>query len=307
MAGGVIDFSRLPAPEAVDALDYEATLNAALDKLLDLLPDWDVGDLESDPAKKVLEVYAYLDMLLRARINDAIRALLLAYALGADLDQLAANVEVTRLSGESDTRLRARTQQAFWSIAAAGPASAYRWHAMSVSAEIADVSVSSPASGQVTVAVLAPQAKPDDASADELEYGLAAFSAHDTILARTDHATLDAVRTALDADAVRPLTDTLSVTPPTVVPIAVDATLALYPGPDEALVLAEAQSALDTYLESVKRIGYDVTRAGILDALVVSGVRNVTLAEPAADVICTATELALVTSSVINTEEARDV
>jgi len=86
----------------VQALDYEGPLAAAVARLQGLAPEWDAIDLESDPARKLLEVFAYLDLLLRGRINDALRALLLAYASGADLEQLAANVSVIRLADEAD-------------------------------------------------------------------------------------------------------------------------------------------------------------------------------------------------------------
>jgi phage-related baseplate assembly protein len=44
-----------------------------------------------------LEVGAYRKLLNRARINDAAKALLLAYAEGSDLEQLAGNVSLQRL------------------------------------------------------------------------------------------------------------------------------------------------------------------------------------------------------------------
>ena len=292
-AGALIDFTRLPAPEAVSVLDYETQLAAGIAKLGELLPEWDAGALESDPAKKIIEVFAYLDLLLRGSINDAIRALLLAHASGADLDLLASNVSVLRLSAESDDRLRERTQQAFWSVAAAGPGAAYRWHAMSVSAAIEDVSVYSPIPGQVTVTVLAPAEAPDDATEQDLLHGMAAFSVAETIIAPADHELLRGVREILNAETVRPLTDTLTVVPPTIKEYTIEATLTLYPGPDAELVQTEAELDLADYLDSILHMGYDATRAGIIDALVVPGVQNCALTQPAADIVCAETELAL--------------
>ena len=49
--------------------------------------------VESDPAWTILEVAAYRELLLRQRINDASRAVMLAFATGADLEHLGQSVE----------------------------------------------------------------------------------------------------------------------------------------------------------------------------------------------------------------------
>jgi phage-related baseplate assembly protein len=54
--------------------------------------------VESDPAYKILEVCAYRELIIRQRVNDASRAVMLAYATGSDLDQLGAIFNVSRLS-----------------------------------------------------------------------------------------------------------------------------------------------------------------------------------------------------------------
>ncbi len=51
---------------------------------------------ESDPGYKILEVAAYRELLIRARINDAAKAVMLAYAGSENLDNLAALFGVTR-------------------------------------------------------------------------------------------------------------------------------------------------------------------------------------------------------------------
>lgn len=54
------------------------------------------ASLESDPVTKLLEVASYIKLGNRARVNDAAKSQLLAYAIGADLDHLAANVNLKR-------------------------------------------------------------------------------------------------------------------------------------------------------------------------------------------------------------------
>ncbi|MFQ3396532.1 baseplate assembly protein, partial [Enterobacter mori] len=51
---------------------------------------------ESDPAMKLLEIIVYREMVSISRFNSGVLAVLLAYAKGADLDQLGANFDVAR-------------------------------------------------------------------------------------------------------------------------------------------------------------------------------------------------------------------
>ena len=55
-------------------------------------------ELESEPVTKLLQENAYRELLLRQRINEAAQAVMVAYAMGGDLDQLAANYNVKRLT-----------------------------------------------------------------------------------------------------------------------------------------------------------------------------------------------------------------
>ncbi|MCK9911337.1 hypothetical protein MXD81_19455, partial [Microbacteriaceae bacterium K1510] len=84
---------------------------------------YNVAMLESDPAVKIAEAAAYRETLIRARVNDAVRAVLLAYAHGTDLDHKGVDFEVARMvmgadpdTGapimEDDERLRRRQQLA---------------------------------------------------------------------------------------------------------------------------------------------------------------------------------------------------
>ncbi len=99
----MIDVNKLPAPQIVEELDYETILTAMRVKLAELLPDWTASDLESDPANKVLEVAAYREMLMRQRVNESVRACMLAFARSTDLDHLAANFGVERLAAAQAT------------------------------------------------------------------------------------------------------------------------------------------------------------------------------------------------------------
>jgi phage-related baseplate assembly protein len=95
----LIDLSKLPPPRLVEELNYEAILAEMRGKLRELLPEWTGHELESDPANKVLEVAAYRELLLRQRVNEAARGVMVAFAAGGDLDHLAAFYPETRLPG----------------------------------------------------------------------------------------------------------------------------------------------------------------------------------------------------------------
>ncbi|MEY2884438.1 MAG: hypothetical protein RL490_2162, partial [Pseudomonadota bacterium] len=229
-----VDLSRLPAPQVVETLSFEAILAAMLADLRARDPAF-TATVESDPAYKVLQVAAYRELLLRARINDAAKAVMTAYATGTDLDNLGALVGVQRLlltaavpeTGtaavyESDTDLRRRITLAPEGFSVAGPEGAYIFHALSASADVLDASVASPTPGQVVVTILARTA-PGTAGA-----GL-----------------LAAVNARLNANDIRPLTDQVIVQSATIVNFTVTAAIATYAGPDAAVVLAESRRRLD--------------------------------------------------------------
>ncbi|MFH7191571.1 baseplate assembly protein, partial [Klebsiella pneumoniae] len=52
--------------------------------------------LESEPVVKMLQENVYRELLLRQRINEAARAVMVAYSGGDDLDNLGANNNVQR-------------------------------------------------------------------------------------------------------------------------------------------------------------------------------------------------------------------
>ncbi len=98
-----IDLSLLPPPFVVEELDYETLLAERKATLISLYPEEQrtavarTLSLESEPLVKLLQENAYREVILRQRVNDAARAVMVAYAVGSDLDQLGANNNVERL------------------------------------------------------------------------------------------------------------------------------------------------------------------------------------------------------------------
>ncbi|WP_374406515.1 baseplate J/gp47 family protein [Pelagerythrobacter sp.] len=276
-----VDLSRLPPPDVVEALDYETILADKKARLAAAIPEFDAL-LESDPAIKLLEICAFDELLLRQRVNDGARAVLLAYAIGADLDNIAALFGVTRRTIlpadpqtgaaailEADADLRRRVLLAPDSYSVAGPASAYVFHALSAHGDLRDAAATSPAPGEVVVSLLS---RTGDGTAPP--------------------AVVEAVAAVLNDDGIRPLTDAVSVRSAGIVNFAIDARLTLYPGPDAQLILATANRALADLLASQKRIGRDITRSALFAALHVAGVQKVELVSPAADVVIGGTDAA---------------
>ncbi|WP_241566329.1 hypothetical protein [Pseudoalteromonas sp. R3] len=90
-----IDMARLPAPKLIEPLSFDEIKTAIV---ADFSQRYDGGGLDyaSDPAIKLIEAFAYREMLLRQRINEAAEAVLLAKASSAELDYLGARFGVSR-------------------------------------------------------------------------------------------------------------------------------------------------------------------------------------------------------------------
>lgn len=280
MAGGfsAVDLSRLAPPDVVEALDFE-TIFAAMLADLQARDSTFSALVESDPAYKILEVAAYRELLIRQRVNDGARAVMLAYATGADLDQIGANYNVDRLlisAGdpnaipptadvyEADADFRRRIQLSLEGYTTAGSVGAYIFHALSADGDVKDASVANPpiTPGTVNVAVLS---RTGDGTAPG--------------------GTLTAVTAALNAEEVRPLCDTVVVASAAIVNYAITATLTLYAGTGAAQVMAAAQAAAEAYAARMAALGLDITRSGIFAALHQPGVMNVSLASPSSDIV----------------------
>jgi len=281
-----IDLTGVPVPNFVETFSYEEIRAAAIARLIELQPDYIV--VESDPAIKVIEAFCYREMLLRQRINDAVRGNTITLAKGRDLEIIGAFANVAPLEGEDEARFRSRVQQGFAQLAAAGPRGAYRVHVMGLSTDIIDVGIHSPAPGEVVVTLLAFE-DVEEATSSEIAIGTALFEQprdKKRILCRSGSEIIARTRDLLNEDDIRPLTDQVTVRPTNVVDYEIKAKLVIYPGPDVNLVLSQAKERLGEYLRSIRKVGYDATRSGLISALSAGGVQNVTLTSPTSDVVC---------------------
>ena len=271
----VIDLSQLPAPQIVDVPDFETLLAERKAEFVALHPKDEQEavirtlELESEPATKLLQENAYRELLLRQRINEAAQAVMVAYAMGGDLDQLAANYNVTRLTVTPADNDAVRVPAAFEGLSVAGPTAAYEFHARSADGRVADASATSPAPAEVVLTVLSREG--DGTAEKDL---------------------LDVVEKALNSENVRPVADRLTVRSAEIIPYRVEATIFLYPGPEAEPVMAAAKASLQKYIASQTRLGRDIRRSAIFAALHVEGVQRVELASPLADVVLKKTQAA---------------
>jgi phage-related baseplate assembly protein len=314
MAGSLngVDLSQIPAPPVVEVIDYEVILSGYLADLQarTLAAGLQFTALvESDPAYKQLEVIAYREFMLRQRVNDAARAVMTAYAVDGDLDNLGALVGVTRLTldpgdptkgiaptMESNDDYRRRIVLAPEGFSVAGPVGAYVYHALSADPDVLDASATSPEPDDIRAIVSDVLAKHD--AADELIADMnAALDAATwpgevivTVLARTADGTapdelVQKVSDAVNAEDVRPMTDHVTTRSAEIVRYKTKATVYTYTGPDSSVVMADAMKRLKTYQAAVHKLGMDVAMSGLAGALHTAGVQRVEFDEPLQDIV----------------------
>lgn len=292
-----IDLSQLPAPSVVESFDFETLLEERKAAFIALYPASEQAaiaetlNFESEPIVKLLQENAYRELVWRQRVNEAARAVMLAFANDEDLDQLVANFEVERLTispgdpnatppvpptYENNTSLRLRAQRAWEGLSVAGPRGAYKFHALSADGRVADAAAISPSPAVAVVTVLSTEGSGE-----------------------ASQALLDIVTKALSAEDIRPVGDRLTVQSAEIIDYLIAATLYLYPGPEQEPILEAAQASLNRYISAQRRIGRDIRISAIHAALHVEGVQRVELSEPPADIViddtqaahCTATQV----------------
>ncbi|HDS1236546.1 baseplate assembly protein [Pluralibacter gergoviae] len=280
---GTIDLSQLPPPVVVEPLDFETLFAQRKAAFIAMYPEDEQEEiartleLESEPITMLLEENCYRELLLRQRVNEAARAVMLAYSTDSDLDNLAVNFNVERLTiqeeddsvtppieavMESDADLRTRTQQAFEGLSVAGPTAAYEFWGSSADGRVADISAISPTPACVTISVLSREG--DGTASDDL---------------------LSVVAAALNDEEVRPVADRVTVQSAEIVPYQIDATLYIYPGPEAEPVRQASEQQLQAYIAAQNRLGRDIRLSAIYAALHVEGVQRVELAQPVADIV----------------------
>lgn len=271
-----ITLSQLPQPDVIEPLDFETILAERKAYCVSLYPaDQQAAiaatlDLESEPITKLLQENAYRELILRQRINEAAVANMLAWAKGADLDNLAANWNVKRLTiqpgdptatppvpeiKEDDAALSLRALMAWDGLSVAGPTGAYEYFALSADGKVADAKGSSPAPAQALVTILSTDGN-----------------------GTADAALIAKVTAALNGENVRPVADRLTVQSAGIINYTINAQLHIdSQGAEADVILQAASDSLAAFINPRRRIGVEVPRSAIDAALHVQGVRKVDL------------------------------
>lgn len=281
-----VDFSQLIQPDIIEEIDFEALYTERKEALIQLWPSEEQPSIrqtltrESEPLVKLVQENCYREMILRNRINQAARALLLAYATKNDLDQLGANFNVKRLVVspadnsttppteaimESDDAFRERIQLAFDTLSVAGPEAAYKKFARDADGRVGDVSVVSPQPAYVTLTILQADSLTGAASPELVQI----------------------VSNAVTAEDVRPIGDRVTVQSASIVNYAINAKLYIGKDPEAATLLQQAIANVTAYATKQKRLGRSIRMSAIYAALHIDGVNRVELISPTADVVLT--------------------
>lgn len=289
-----LDLSRFPAPLAIPGIDYEVILRERKLRFVALLKqsgiDYDVEGLETDTGIITQQADAYRELLMLAAVNDAVRAGMVAFAVGADLDHLAAFYRLTRrviapAAGatpavmESDDELRRRTLLAPEAFATAGTHGGYVFHALTADVRVINADVWTPAPGEVRVAIQARE-------------GLGAAGSD----------IVEAVRAHLYRKDIKPLTDVVSVSSVSLHEYAIDVTVYVRPGPDPLAVKTAAADSLSTMVAARRMPGRDVPVSAVIAAASVGPVDRVAVASPLSDVVMGNGELAVCTGINVTVE-----
>jgi phage-related baseplate assembly protein len=325
--------SRFVAPDLADLgdvpqvvpVDFETIKSGRDEYLVAALARYgiayDVTALETDPLViSFSEGGGFQETLWRQRVNEAIRGLSLATAIGGDLDHIgatyagigrliydnaeddppAADAEWDDGRGawiEPDSVFRARIKLAFEAFSTAGPEGAYVFHALELDGarDIADaVAYSEEDEATYSDPVL---------HADAYSIGLigAPFAARadgNPVLApeiliavlptltygAADQPLLDRVFRACTAEDVRPLGDNVRIEAAEVTAYDIEVTLYYAPGADVSAMAARAKQRLEAYAADRRRIGLAIQREVIGGRAAIDNKVTVEVVSPVADI-----------------------
>ncbi len=224
--------------------------------------------VESEPAMKVLEVAAWRELLLRQRINEAVKSNLLKFARGEELDNLAEFYGAERQDGEEDERFRKRIKARIVGSSTGGSKEHYRYHALSADSGVKDALVESTIPGKVQISILSTQLSTTGIALEEL---------------------LEIVKKQVTRDDIRVLTDTIIVIGCNITEIDIHSRMSISP----VISKEEIKKQFIKKFEANRRLGWNVTRSWIIANLFVEGVENVELIEPREDVVVLGNECAV--------------
>jgi phage-related baseplate assembly protein len=304
----VIDLNQLGRMFVLEDLDSEETIELRmlrfkqiwLEKDQPEAANYDVENLEFDPIRINQECNTYFEEILRDRVNQAARAVTLPFAIGTDLDAIAARYPVgprlpvvvaprgTSLEFpedyESDNQYRRRTQLSLNATSPHGPSGAYMFWALTSDTGLRDATEMAREGDRSEVYVTCMADDPP------VRTELADSTRTYTTEPRPDQQRLLAIR-AYMLDAYRKAaTDVLVVQSPKVIDVEYVIKVWFFPPPDKVTLIRSIMTALEQVVENQRWLGFDHTRMAIYAALKQEGVHHAEILSPAADVFVTPRE-----------------
>ncbi|MCK8640488.1 baseplate J/gp47 family protein [Acinetobacter schindleri] len=276
-----IDLSQLNPPDVVRQIDFETILKEGLEdfyqRMEEVQPNFP-RYLESDPAMKLAEAFAYREMLIRKESNEQALSVLLAFAKDNDLDHKAAERNLQRRIispatenspevKESNDSLRKRVQLAPEGQTTAGSEGSYIFHGLNADPRVKDIYPYAPLdeennpTGICNIYVLSTEGAGE--ASEEL---------------------LNIVDAALNAKSVRPLTDKPIIYSASILNYSIEAEIFIDEGPDENIILSSCYQAAEEYTQKSHAFNGGVSLSGIYQALHQPGVSRVNLIYPAGNI-----------------------
>ena len=160
---------------------------------------------------------------------------------------------------ENDAEYYNRMRESMESFSTAGPINSYIYHAKSVSAAIADVAVTSPSDGVVDVRVLLQNSE------------------------KPSETVLNEIKSALNADNVRPLTDTVVVSAPIEDEFEIDVTFYIEKNSQlsSKIIETQAREAVEEYIKwQTSKMGRDINPSYLIQLLMSAGVKRTEVRKP---------------------------
>lgn len=276
-----IDLSLLSPPDVIQQIDFETILKEGLEdfyqRIREVQPDFP-DLLESDPAMKLAEVFAYREIIVRQDANNQALSVLLAYSADKDLDHKAAERNLQRRIiseatdktpevKESNESLRKRVQLAPEGQTTAGSEGSYIFHGLNADPRVKDIYPYAPLNeagnptGICNIYVLSNES--DGTAPEDL---------------------LNIVSTALNAKSVRPLTDRPIIYSASILNYSINAEIFIDEGPDENIVLNSCYKAAQEYTKKSHSFNDGISLSGIYQALHQPCVSRVNLISPTSNI-----------------------
>jgi phage-related baseplate assembly protein len=298
---GSIELDQLPEMKVLEDLDSEVLIQTRLQKFVEVWKsydppagaDYDVANLEFDPMVILQEANAYFELLLRDRVNQAAKAVTLAFASGSDLDAIASRYPggVPRQTNETDASYRTRIWLSPNTLSPHGIYESYVFWALTAEPTLRDATATAVKRGtpDVQITIMA-EGTPVALGSDNKSITTFPDPTPTT-------AAINIVRDYVLQDGRRALTDVVYVRAPKIVYIDYVIKYWLFPSWNQASMDKQLWTALAALIEKQRWLGYSHTHAAVEAALMRSGVYNVVVESPAADTVIDKHEIVFVRSA----------